>query len=117
MTFLPKMPEKDSTYGKLNDTTGTVVLKYWPIIIACALTLISLGGIYVKVDYIAKIMDKNDAQIAVIQDRQNLSSQSVIEIRGQLANLNETNLRTNSSISDLNRRVDLLTDKARWSPK
>lgn len=116
MNLISKMPDTDKDSHKVVDNTAMTFLKFWPVLLASALTLVSVGGIYVKVDYIAETMKRNDAQIGVMNDRQNLTSQSIIEIRGQLSNLNTEALRINSNVADANRRIDILSDKARWTP-
>jgi len=111
------MPEKDSNFGKLYDSTGHSVVKYWPIISALVIASVSVGGIYVKLDYIAKAIDRTDNQFQVINSRQDLTTQSVIEMRGQIGTINEINLRNVQNINDLSRRVDSIQDKVRWAPK
>ncbi len=117
MNILKQMSEKDSAFGKFNDSTGTAVVKYWPIVSAMVLVSLSLGGLYVKLEYIIKILDRNESQFQIASDRQTLTSQSIIEIRGQLNNQNETNTRTAQTISEISRRLDQVVDKQRWTPK
>jgi len=112
-----KMPDKDSNFGKLTDHTGTAVVKYWPIIIAVVAASLSVGAIYTKLDYIAKVLDRNESQFNAFNDRQTLFSQSTIEMRSQLSNQNETNARFVQQLNDINRRVDAIADKQRWAPK
>lgn len=109
--------ERDSSFAKLNDNTGSVILKYWPIILGCLFAALSVGGIYVKLDYIAKSQDKAESQFIAINDRQNLAGNSIIEIRSQIDRLNQEVKRNESDLSELRRRLDVLTEKQRWSPK
>lgn len=103
-------------HGKSNDTTGAVVLKYWPIIVACAVTLVSLGGIFVKLDYIAKAIDRNDMQFVQINNQQNLTGQTLVEMRGQITQVTSANVRTEQNLTELKAKVETLYDKARWAP-
>ena len=100
-----------------SDTTGSVILKYWPIIIAVSATLIALGGIFVKLDYIAKALDRNDAQFQLVNSQQTMTTQSIIEIRGQITQDRSDIARNTQSVAEIRGRLDLLSDKARWAPK
>ena len=106
----------ETQHAKAQDVTGTVVLKYWPIIVAGAATLISLGGIYVKLDYIAKALDRNDIQFNAINNVQNQHGQSLVEMRAKIVQLENEDIRHNQAISETRSRVELLVDKARWAP-
>lgn len=106
----------DTTHTKSQDITGPVLVKYWPIIVAGAATLISLGGIYVKLDYIAKALDRTDTQFSAINERQNMAGQSIVEIRGQITQLTGDNARNAQAIAETRNRVEVLIDKARWAP-
>lgn len=117
MLKLIAMPntDKDSD-SRGQDHTGQALIRYWPIIVAGAVTLLSLGGIFVKLDYIAKAIDRNDQQFSVMNERQNLTSQSMIELRGQVTRQGEDIARTNAATADVRARVDVLADKLRWAP-
>lgn len=106
-----------NTIEKHSDTTGSTLVKYWPILVACALTLVSLGGIYVKLDYIAKALDRSDVQFSALNDRQNSQGQAITEIRGQLTSLQADSSRNQQAISETRARLELMIDKARWAPK
>lgn len=105
--------DKDTDFGRLRDHTGQAVLKYWPIIIAGAATLISLGGIFVKLDYIAKAIDRNDQQFSILNDRQNLTSQALVEIRGTNSQQAQDIARNRESIAALFAKFDLLQEQSR----
>ena len=119
LNLVPKMPiekaDNDETIRTLS--TGLLLLKFWPIVLAFALGLLSVGGIYVKLDFIAESMKETKAQFAVVNDRQTLTSQSIIELRGTLNNVAMENARNGQAISNLNERVNVIADKARWTPK
>lgn len=115
MNILPTMPNSN------NEAKGLkAVLPYWPVIAFCIMCLTSLGGIMVKLDYISKAVDKNEVQfsaltqqIATQNDRQNLTSQAIIEIRG-------VNERQSLDIARIDKHLtELRSDRrdSRWIPK
>lgn len=111
-TDFQQLHHKNST-----DTTGAVVLKYWPIIVALAVTLTSLGGIFVKLDYIQKAIERNDLQYSQVINQQNITGQGMVEIRGKLDGLQGDNVRNQQQITELRGKLEALSDKARWSPR
>jgi septal ring factor EnvC (AmiA/AmiB activator) len=115
------LPMPDTEHHKfhsasINDTTGATILKYWPMIVALATVLLSLGAIYTKLEYISKAIDRTDSQFTQLNGQMNLAGQSIIEIRGQVQQTATDNARNAQSIAELRGRLDLLSDKARWAP-
>lgn len=117
LKLIQTMPTDKEMNAAENISTGALLLKFWPIVAASAIGLLSIGGIYVKVDFIAESIKENKAQFTVVNDRQNLTSASLIELRGQVANLADANSRNAQAIADLNGKVDRISDKTRWTPK
>jgi len=110
-----KMPTHNDR--RAEESTGHILLKFWPMVAAAILALISIGGIYVKVDYIAEAIRKNDQMFSSLNERQNSIGSSVIELRGQVNSVSELNSRNAQAIGELNSRVNAIADKQRWVPK
>lgn len=110
------IPAALMTDSKTNDTTGAIILKYWPIIVAVSVTLVSLGGIYVKLEYIAKAIDRNDSQFQTINERQNVTARDMVEIRGSIARLQDDAVRNAQATTETRARLDVIQDKIRFTP-
>ena len=117
LNFFNNMPTDKELNSAENISTGLLLLKFWPIVAAVTVGLISLGGVYVKVDFIAESIKRNDTQFNVINDRQNLTSNSMIELRSQISNLQESNSRNAQAIIEVNSKLEKVIDKQRWAPK
>jgi hypothetical protein len=117
LKLVKDMPTDKEVNSAENISTGALLLKFWPIVAACAIGLLSIGGIYVKVDYIAESIKKSEAQFNVVNDRQNLTSTSIIELRGQVSNLADANARNAQAIVEVNNKLEKVIDKQRWTPK
>lgn len=102
---------------KSHDSTGALLLKYWPIVLAGALGFLSLGGIYVKLDYIAEAMKENKQSYMVIADRQSQTTLSIARIEGDLNQQKADTLRNAQTLTTLESRLNILAEKARWAPK
>lgn len=117
LSIVPKMTTKTDSERRDGPSAGQILLKFWPIVGAGIVALISIGGIYVKVDYIAESIKKNDQMFSNLNDRQNSIGSSLVELRGQVANISDSNARNALAIGELNVRVNAIADKQRWAPK
>lgn len=101
---------------KSHDSTGALLLKYWPIVLAVALGFLSLGGIYAKLDYIVDAMKTNEQRYTIISDRQSQTTLSIARIEGDLNQQKNDTMRNTQNITSLESRLTVLADKARWAP-
>lgn len=92
-------------------------LPFWPVALFLLSTLFGLGGIYVKLEYIAKAVDKNEIQFANLNSQQALTANQITELRGQNIQQGADIARNSNDIIQLRTAVDQLKDVRRWTPK
>lgn len=93
------------------------LLPFWPIGLFIATSLISLGGIFMKLDYIAKAVDKTEIQFASVNSQINSTNNAITELRGQNTQQAADIARNSNDIVQLRSQVDQLKDVRRWTPK
>ena len=93
------------------------VLKYWPITVFCITSLVSLGILYQKIDYVVRAVDKYENQFSVINDRQTLFSQGLLEIRGKSDLQNQQLMQLSKENAAMNERLVSLERNSRYTPR
>lgn len=101
------------------DTGLTLAAKwmpFWPIAVFAITGLLSLGAIFTKLEFIAQRIEKYEHEFVVVNDRQTLTGQTIIEMRG--VNIQQTSdiQRNATDIIKLQNQVDGLREAKRWSP-
>ncbi len=96
---------------------GKTLLTYWPILLPVCLALLSLGGIYVKLDSITEFQKEQKQQYYLMAERQNTTGQLIVQLQGKVDNVSAEASRNTTAITDLNNRVNAINDKIRWTPK
>lgn len=92
-------------------------LPFWPIGLFIASTLFGLGGIFYKLDYISRAVDKNEIQFQSVNTQLATTNNAIIELRGQNVQQTADIARNSSDIIVLRSQIDQMKDVRRWTPK